>query len=549
MQHGGYALMAAEAQSDEIVRWLATGAFAGAKPGATRHIETHASHVFLAGETAVKIKKPVDLGYLDFSTLEKRRRAIEREFEINRANAPQIYDAVRAIRVGPGGGTTLSCDAGGPVAEWALVMHRFRQDDLLEARLDSLRMARTPGAQDGGFWLVLADVVADSHERARVETSVSQHAEMAGFLSSLHDRLEAASECDDVRKRAREILARADLMLAAVGSVLDKRARAGFVRRCHGDMHLANIVVLDDAPVLFDAIEFDERIATVDVLNDLAFLLMDLVHHDAKREANAVLNRYLARTWCDSTPLDGLVALQLFLTCRAMIRALVALDKARQQRDDTEIAEATARANAYLRTAAAVSAPHEPRLIAVGGRSGTGKTTLARGVAPELFPLPGAVVLRSDVFRKRMFNHEETQRLPENAYAPEISEQVYLNLFDDASRIVTAGRSAIVDAAFLEKKHRDMVEAIADKIGCRFDGLWLDGRFDVLAKRIAQRRGDASDATVAVLASQMAVETEAFGPAWRTIDAARDANVVTADALLALNLDAADTDARRRSQP
>ncbi len=532
-QDGGYALMAAAADSDGVVRWLATGAFAGIGPGETTCIETHASVVVLGGDTAIKVKKAVDLGYLDFSTLEKRRAAILREFEINHPNAPQIYLDARAIRETPDGGLTLAPDAEGGIVEWALVMRRFPQDALLGRCLDDLRIAGARRAD--GFWRALAQVIADAHARAKIDTKVSSRAEMDGLLGSLHARLEAASETDDVRRRARDVLARADRLLGTVGALLDRRARAGYVRRCHGDMHLANVVVLDGAPVLFDAIEFDERIATVDVLNDLAFLLMDLVHHGATREANTVLNAYLSLTWGDSTPLDGLAALPLFLTCRAMIRALVALDRARQGNSGGSTARAArARADAYLATAIFMSAPTRPRLIAVGGRSGTGKTTLARGLAPRIGPVPGAVVLRSDVFRKRMFDVGETERLPEDAYAPEVSEQVYLNLFDDASRIVTAGYSAIVDAAFLEAKHRDMVEAIAEKIDCPFDGVWLEGRFDVLADRIAGRRDDASDATIDVLSRQMEVETGVFGPAWHCVDAARQADAVLADAAGAL---------------
>lgn len=520
--------MMAVADSDDVVRWLETGAFAGLGPSTTTRVETHASIVFLAGDTAIKVKKPVDLGYLDFSTLEKRRAALVREFEVNVANAPQIYREVRAIREGPEG-LTLQPGGSGRIVDWALVMRRFPDGALLAERLDALRI--TGAADSVSFWHALARVIAESHARAPVDTSVSPAAEFGGLLASLHERLEAASEADDVRRRARDVLVRADGMADRAGARLAGRVRKGFVRRCHGDMHLANIVVLDGAPVLFDAIEFDERIATIDVLNDLAFLLMDLVHHGAAREANAVLNAYLSMTWGDSTPLDGLVALPLFLTCRAMIRALVALDRGRQAGSDRDKAAAREDAEAYLQTASMVSTPARPRLIAIGGRSGTGKTTLARGLAPCIAPLPGAVFLRSDVFRKRMFAVSETDRLPQRAYAPEISEQVYLNLFDDASRIVTAGHSAIVDAAFLEAKHRNMVEAIAEKIGCPFTGIWLDGGFDVLSHRITQRRGDASDATVDVLASQMQVKSGAFGAAWHKIDAARAADAVLADAV------------------
>ena len=193
------------------------------------------------------------------------------------------------------------------------------------------------------------------------------------------------------------------------------------MRRCHGDLHLANIVLIEGKPVLFDAIEFDPVIASVDVLYDLAFPLMDFIRYGRHAAANALLNRYLARDADDN--LDALAALPLFMSLRAAIRAHVLL--ARLDRHDHDKADVMHSARAYFELARRAIHPPAPMLVAVGGLSGTGKSVLARALAPDVAPLPGAVVLRSDVLRKQLFKVNETDRLPESAYRPEITGQIY----------------------------------------------------------------------------------------------------------------------------
>jgi hypothetical protein len=216
------------------------------------------------------------------------------------------------------------------------------------------------------------------------------------------------------------------------------------VRHCHGDLHLANIVLIDRTPVLFDAIEFDPDIASVDVLYDLAFPMMDFVRYGRQAAANALLNRYLGLTTTEN--LDALSALPLLMSLRSAIRAHVLL--ARLGRDSRDNGDVLRSARAYFELARQLIHPPAPTLVAIGGLSGTGKSVLARGLAPSVLPQPGAVVLRSDVLRKQLFGVGETDRLSESAYRPEITAQIYEILRQRAVRILSQGQSVVVDAIF-----------------------------------------------------------------------------------------------------
>ena len=231
------------------------------------------------------------------------------------------------------------------------------------------------------------------------------------------------------------------------------------MRRGHGDLHLRNVALIDGKPVLFDAIEFDPLIASGDVLYDLAFLLMDLVDRKFDRAANIVFNRYLLAAGMEEQ-LDALAALPFFLALRATIRARVALDK-RKLVEGEERATAEDEARDYRTLAAHLIAPPKPRLVAIGGLSGTGKSALAASLAPFLLPAPGAVHLRSDIERKRLFGVGETERLPEAAYSQDVTARVYARLLDLARRTLRAGHSAIVDAVHARPQEREAIESVA----------------------------------------------------------------------------------------
>jgi predicted kinase len=275
------------------------------------------------------------------------------------------------------------------------------------------------------------------------------------------------------------------------------------VRRGHGDLHLGNIVLINGWPVLFDALEFDPLIASGDVLYDLAFLLMDLIERDLEAAANVVLNRYLAETR-RAADLDGLAALPLFLSVRAAIRAMATAARVQlaQQGAPEKRAEAQRAARTYFALARRLIAPSAPRLVAVGGLSGTGKSVLARALAPHVAPAPGAVMLRSDAERKALFGREETERLPKDAYTPQVTARVYATLRDKAHRLIGAGHSAIVDAVFARPDERAAIASIAHEMRVPFHGLYLTAALATRLARVGDRIHDASDADAAVARQQ-----------------------------------------------
>ncbi|NGX99223.1 MAG: AAA family ATPase [Candidatus Afipia apatlaquensis] len=293
--------------------------------------------------------------------------------------------------------------------------------------------------------------------------------------------------------------------------LLEQRGRLGFVRRCHGDLHLANIVLIDGRPVLFDAIEFDRNIASVDVLYDLAFVLMDLIRYGSDAAANRVLNEYLARTPEDN--FDALALLPLFMSMRAAIRANVLLTRLDDQDHSKDIKK---QAQAYYDLARRLICPSPPCLVAIGGLSGTGKSTLGRMLAGAIRPPPGAILLRSDVMRKMLFHVNEIDPLPVAAYHSGTAETVYQKMTSKAVRILEQGCSVIVDAVFARESERSAIRSAAGNMNCNFVGIFLTADLETRTKRVGQRSGDASDATPEVAARQETYDLGAVD--WTIVD-------------------------------
>lgn len=389
-----------------------------------------------------------------------------------------------------------------------LHMRRFEQSALLG------NVAREAGIPPEMARRV-AEAVLASHRAADKAAPGSGAARMRQVLTALSQAL-AHLDVFDATTVA-DFCRRAEHQLARVEPTLEQRAGRGCVRRCHGDLHLWNIVLWHGQPVLYDAIEFDEELATVDTLYDLAFLLMDLDRHGQRRAANVVLNHYL---WRPDAELDlsGLQALPLFLGLRAGIRAMVSAERAMQ--DPTgERQDAKERAKAYLRLGLDCLAPPPPRLVAVGGLSGTGKTTLAAALAPMLGPAPGALHLRSDLERKLLFGVEETTRLGAASYSEDIGQQVYAALRRKARIALEAGHAVVIDAVCSRPDERNALESLAAELSVPFDGLWLEADADKLIARVAARRNDASDATADVVRQQLGFAVGPFSAAWTSIDA------------------------------
>jgi aminoglycoside phosphotransferase family enzyme/predicted kinase len=472
----------------ELVGWL--------KGQSERAIETACARIFLAGEVAWKLKRNVDLGYVDFSTAERRKWALDRELDFNRATAPDIYRRVRPITREAGGG--FAWEGGGEVVEYALEMRRFD---------DGAVLSNDPDGIDGAMAEALGRTIAGFHAKAplRPQGGWSAIAFTVGSNAHLLRDLTGGLE----HHRVELLIAKTADELARQKTLLEARRDQGFSRRCHGDLHLANILVEDGKPVLFDCIEFNDLLSDLDVQYDLAFLLMDLDFRGRRDAAVRVLSAYLdeaARSLPD-TLWEGLAALPLMLSVRAGVRAHVSAHSGD-----------LALSRAYVEAAIAHLSPPPPVLAAVGGFSGTGKTTFARAIAPGLGASPGAVVLRTDEARKRLAGAGPVDRLAPETYTPEFYAQVYDSIFDAARRLLSAGRAVVLDATFTEPALRERAQALADECGVPFRAAWLEAPLEVLAARVGERVGDASDATLKVLHDQ-AARCAGQAVSWPKVDA------------------------------
>ena len=452
-----------------VLHFLDRSRFGAANGG--KRIDTHCSVVFLGSARALKIKRAVRLPFLDYSTLEKRKRACEEELSVNAANAPEIYR--RVVSITRGGGDFEIDGAGTPV-EWAVEMARFDE----EQTLDRIASAK---AIDPSLATAMADTILQSHGRASRADGQTWLASMADIIDRNTAKFKTVRGLDATA--ADRLAAASHDRLTRLRSLLGTRAEQGFVRRCHGDLHLANIALVNGRPLLFDAIEFDPVIATTDILYDLAFTLMDLVHFGQAEAANALFNRYLAGA--SEQHLDGLGVLPLFMSMRAAIRAHVLFTKSEQAAGgEAEWSEA----KRYFDLAGRLVTPGPPLLVAVGGLSGTGKSVLARGLAGFIEPPPGAVIVRSDVVRKRLFGVSETTPLPETAYQADTTARVYEILSATAQRVLSQGCSVVLDAAFLRETERIVLADLARRHGARFIGLFLTAD---LATRISRGSNNA----------------------------------------------------------
>lgn len=469
--------------------------------GVTR-IDTHAASVFLEGDRALKIKRAVRFPFLDYSTLQRRKAACDEELRINRHFAPQIYRRVVPITEGADG--SLSLDGNGSPVEYAIEMVRFDEQKTLD------HIARA-ACLDPDLVEAIADAIAASHAAA---PRVAPQSWLKSIPKIIDDNDAALRACALFDAGDAEELREASLTaFSRLRPRLEQRGGQGHVRRCHGDLHLANIVVIAEKPVLFDAIEFDPKIAEIDVLYDLSFPLMDLLRHGRREAANGLLNRYLAVT--SVAHLDALSALPLLMSIRAAIRAHVL--SARIDRAGPEKAAIVADARAYFDLAKRLIHPRPPLLIAVGGLSGTGKSRLARALAPHVMPEPGAVVLRSDVVRKQLVGVAEKARLPEGTYGPQTSRQIYDILSERAGHILAQRHSAILDAVFASAAERKAVLEVAQLAHSRFFGLFLVADLKIREQRISQRTSDASDATVEVARLQEGYDIGTID--WAIVDA------------------------------
>jgi aminoglycoside phosphotransferase family enzyme/predicted kinase len=493
-------------EQHDVMAFLSTpAAYGGSSP--VERIDTHISVVWLAGDRAYKLKRAVRFDYVDFSTVELRRAACEAEVRLNRRQAPALYVGVRSVTRDAGG--SLAIDGRGTPIDWLVEMVRFDQDTLFDRLAERHQL-------DAGLMEGLAGAIADLHAAAKPRPDRGGRRGIAWVVdSNEHGFATDGAAILDPAGCAR-LSADARAALERHAQHLDARQRSGLVRECHGDLHLRNICLVDGTPTLFDAVEFNENISCIDVLYDVAFLLMDLWHRELWAHANLVFNEYLTRTG----DLDGLPLLPLFLSCRAGIRALISATAAKVQSDDDGRIGLETASREYLALAQDLVRPPPACMVAIGGFSGSGKSTLAQRLAPLIGAAPGAHIVRSDTIRKSLLGVSPLVRLGADGYSDDMTRRVYETMAGRASSALAGGHSVIADAVFGKSDDRDAIEAMARDAGVPFVGLWIEAPREILAARLAERVGDVSDATVDVLDRQLGAGVGSVG--WNRLDGSRD---------------------------
>ncbi|OYY93685.1 MAG: hypothetical protein B7Y41_10590 [Hydrogenophilales bacterium 28-61-23] len=465
-----------------------------------RLIETHISWVILAGEFAYKIKKPLDLGFLDFSSLDKRRHFCEEEIRLNTRLAPDIYLGVVAITGTP---EEPLIEGTGAAIEWAVKMRAFPADATLD-REPEITIEQIDAIADriAAFHENIAIAPAESAYGAPesvsepVAVNFAQLRKLLPLLDgetfkTLLDRLQTWSQTESERLAVHFIA----------------RKTNGYIRECHGDLHMGNIAWVDGKPLIFDALEFNPALRHIDVISEIAFLAMDLRHRDRDDLAWRLLNRYLDQTG----DIDGLAALPYYQVYRALVRAKVAAIQASQAGADF------AECLRYLELANRLAHDRRPALVLMHGVSGSGKTWLSQHLLEQL----GGIRLRSDVTRKRLFGLKPLQdssadfsNTPGGIYTQAASARTLTTLLDAARASLAAGFLTLVDATFIHRTWRAPFQALAEEIGIAWQIVSVEAPSDVLRARIAQRRlsgADASEADQSVLDSQLA-NLQPFSP-------------------------------------
>ncbi len=460
-------------------------------------LETHISTLLLAGDYAYKLKKPLDLGFLDFTTLEKRRLCCEEEIRLNGRFSDSLYQGVSRIA---GSAEQPRMDGKGEVMEYAVRMRRFPQDSRLDQVL--LRGELQPRHLDQ-----LADDLATFHHTQAASDSLPT--ELASVDAQLGPVLENASQLLEILAD-RDLLTRVenlDRWMASEAQRLETlvgtRISTGMIRECHGDLHLENIVLLDDRPVPFDGIEFSAALRWIDVMNELAFLCMDLDYRGRRDASARILSRYLDATG----DYDGIPLLRFYQVYRALVRAKIQAirltDKTLAAAEHGRISKALAR---YIGLAEACSRPGEVSLTVTCGLSGSGKSTAAL----ELIQRSGAIRLRSDVERKRLYGLHPMARTDSavagDIYSRQATEATYAYLVKLAEHLLRAGWSVVVDAACLRRSERRLFQDLARQMQIPYRLLACNAPVSTLKRRLREReaaRNDPSEADLAVLEHQL----------------------------------------------
>ncbi len=446
---------------------------------------THISHVFLTKALAYKLKRALKLPYVDFSTPQKRLHFCHREVELNRRTAPELYLGVRKITRAEN--ESLEFDGTGELVDAAVEMIRFKTDDLFAF------MAKQ-GRLDSGHLQNVADTIANFH--ATLEPQSDSGSSLMDAVLSIN---EGGLNSTDIFDHAAVVSICHEFREAFHGlkEHLYQRSRTGKVVLGHGDLHLRNICLFREQPTLFDCIDFNDAIATIDKMYDVAFLIMDLWYRELPHFSNLTANRY-----CDMTgDEDGYPLLGFFMAVRAAVRAhTTATQISESDREDPKL---VTRAHRYFDLARQLLKPGSPKLVVIGGLSGSGKTSVAQRLAACVDGPPGARVLESDRIRKRLFDVAPETRLPEAAYKPDVSDSVYDLIASRAEAALRLGAAVVADAVYSDTRRRSMISKSAHGEGVPFTGIWLSAPVETLRHRIASREESASDADLSILDRQL----------------------------------------------
>ncbi len=448
-----------------------------------RVIETHISWILLAGKFAYKIKKAVDLGFLNYTRLAARKHYCAEEIRLNRRTASALYLEVVAI----GGSTDAPQIGAQPAIEYAVKMRRFPAHALLDRSL--VRGELLPrhidrlSAAVAGFHAALPGV-ADARYGTAATIRAATLQNFGQMRTLLRDDAGRVLLASSQRATEDEFAARATLFAS-------RRAR-GFVRECHGDLHLGNIALIGDQPIPFDGIEFNPALRWIDVMSEVAFTMMDLLHRGRPDYAWRFLNGYLETTG----DYAGIAVLRFYLAYRAAVRAKVSAIRSAQPGIAVRAgADALRACRSYLALAQHCLHESHPVLIITHGLPGSGKTTFAQYLVEQM----GAIRLRSDVERKRLHGLQAGERSRGDIYGAAATERTYARLHELAREILQAGHVVIVDAAFLNRAEREQFRRLAHNLSVPFAIASLHAPDPALRQRIEQRRHDASEADVAVL--------------------------------------------------
>lgn len=455
-----------------------------------RLVETHISWVLLTGDYAYKIKKPVNFGFLDFSTLEKRAFFCHEEIRLNQRFSPDLYLEVVAIT-----GTIDKPQMGGTgdVIDYAVKMRQFPADQTLSELAEQEKLTVDEIDQ-------LSKSVADFHAaigNATEKSAYGQNADIKHWFDENFTQISPLLIEAKHKEQLQKIQLWGDHEWSNTSELMQLRREQGYVRDCHGDLHLSNITLIDNKVRLFDCIEFNPMFRWIDVISEVAFLMIDLLHYGYANYTHRFLNHYLQVTG----DYQSVILLRYYLVYRALVFAKIALlrDAQLPNTDDSNQLRYSSFANLAERYTEATS----PKLIITHGFSGSGKSTLSEKLAENI----GALQIRSDIERKRLFGHPATNNEPSKLgvglYTPQITQALYLYLAQCAKTIIQSGFSVIIDASFLKRAQRNLFQQLAIACNAPFIILDVQASNEELCRRIVNRQHDPSEATIEVLHHQL----------------------------------------------